>query len=241
MLSELRADRAPSRAVRLAAATVMAFCVGLFLLVAEDVLDGGGLISRDAAVLGWFVEHRGDTWITVARWSSTLLGFGGLCVLALVLTWWLRRRAVPPALAAAPLAALLLGGLAAVVAKAVFGRERPPLVLHATSVGLAAFPSAHATDAAAFFVAASLVVCLTVVHRRGRQLLVLAGGVALAGLVGVSRLVLAVHWLSDVVAGWALGTAVAVAVVLGAWLVVAGGAAATVAVGRGAGRTPPGR
>jgi undecaprenyl-diphosphatase len=103
------------------------------------------------------------------------------------------------------------------VMKALFGRERPPVTLHEVSVGLAAFPSAHATDAAAFFGAAALTLALAVARHRWVKALLLVGAAALAGLVGLSRLVLAVHWLSDVVAGWALGTAVATAVVMSAW------------------------
>ena len=36
----------------------MAGCLALLVVIAEDVLDGGGFISRDEAVLGWFVEHE---------------------------------------------------------------------------------------------------------------------------------------------------------------------------------------
>jgi undecaprenyl-diphosphatase len=196
---------------------VVAMCLGLFLLIAEDVLDGGGLISHDQAVLTWFVEHRSDWLVTAARWVSTLGGFASLSIVAVAIGLWLWSRRTPPVLAAAPLASLLLGGLASAATKALFGRERPPVTLHEVSVGLASFPSAHATDAAAFFVAAGFTLALTVACHRYAKLLLMAGAAALAGLVGLSRLVLAVHWLSDVVAGWALGTAIAVVVVMFAW------------------------
>jgi membrane-associated phospholipid phosphatase len=48
----------------------------------------------------------------------------------------------------------------------------------------------------------------------------IALGVALGGLIGLSRLVLGAHWPTDVLAGWALGTAVAVAVVTALALIV---------------------
>jgi membrane-associated phospholipid phosphatase len=168
-----RADRPPSRRALASAGLVVVGCLGLFVLIAEDVLDGGGLISRDEAALSWFVDHRTDPLITAARWVSTLGGFIALCVIG--------------------------------------------IALRATTVGLASFPSAHATYAAAFFIAAALTLALTSARERWEKPVLLAGGAALAGLVGVSRLVLAVHWLSDVIAGWALGTAVAVTVVMLAW------------------------
>ena len=82
---------------------------------------------------------------------------------------------------------------------------------------IGAFPSGHATDAAACLLAGSFVLALTVAVRRRGQLLWLLAGLVGAGLVGLSRLILAVHWLSDVVAGWALGTAIAILVVVASW------------------------
>ncbi len=197
--------------------------MALFVFVAEDVLDGGGLISRDRAVLDWFVGHRTQGLVGAARAVSTVGGFFGLLGLSLVTgaLLWIRRWR--NALVAAPLVSLLLCGAASTLAKVSFGRSRPPLRLHAVQVGLDAFPSSHAAEAAACLLATALTLSLTVAHRRWARLALLAGALSLAGLVGISRLVLAVHWFSDVVAGWALGTATAVTVVTGLWWVAARG------------------
>jgi hypothetical protein len=134
-----RADRPPSRRALASAGLVVVGCLGLFVLIAEDVLDGGGLISRDEAALSWFVDHRTDPLITAARWVSTLGGFIALCVIGIALGLLLGSRRTPVLLAAAPMASLLLGGLASLAAKELFGRDRPPITLRATTVGLASF------------------------------------------------------------------------------------------------------
>src|SRR6476659_6732672 len=114
----LRADLPPSRRAFITLDAVGAVCLGLFVLIAEDVLDGGGLISHDEAVLNWFVDHRSEWSITVARWVSTVGGFAWLCIAGIAVGLWLWTRRTAPGLAAAPLLALLLGGLASTVAKA---------------------------------------------------------------------------------------------------------------------------
>lgn len=215
--AQLPADRPPSVRVRVAAGAVVAGCLGVFLLIAEDVLDGGGLMSRDASVLHWFVDHRGEAWVSAARVIGSLCGFVGLSTVTIVVGALLWRTGRARRLAAAPLVALALASLASTVAKQLFDRPRPPAALRAAHTSTAAFPSGHATSAAACFVAIGLVLAIAVMRRPSTRIAVVAAGVVAAAVVGISRLVLAVHWLSDVVAGWALGTAAAVAVVVAAW------------------------
>lgn len=217
--SRLRADIRPSVGVLIVAGTVSALCLGIFVLVAEDLLDGGGLISHDKAVLAWFVEHRTDFLISIARLLSVLGSFVSLAILSVLIAVVEKASDRRWCLALAPLIALLVASLTSTCAKVLFGRERPPVTVHATTVTLAAFPSGHATDAAACLLAAALLLALTVARRRYVQVLLLLAGLLLAGLVGLSRLILGVHWLSDVVAGWALGAAIATLAVVGAWLV----------------------
>jgi undecaprenyl-diphosphatase len=220
-VAPLSADFVPSRTTRTVTAALALASAAFFLLIAEDVLDGGGLISYDEAVLAWFLDHRTDRLVNAAKLVSTVGSFVSLLILSLAGGLWLWRRRVHLGLAVTPLLALLLASLASTVTKALFDRDRPPMTVHATTVTLAAFPSGHATDAAAFFLAGSLTISLTVAHHRSTQLLFIGSGLLLAALVGVSRLVLAVHWLSDVVAGWALGTSIGITVVVILWYAVA--------------------
>jgi undecaprenyl-diphosphatase len=199
------------------ATTVVVAMLLLFVAIAEDLADGGGLISHDESALNWFVDHRTERMISVARFLSTAGGFVSLACAGALLGLWLWHRGWHFGIAFASLISLLLASLAATVAKAIFGRARPPIDVRAVHVASPAFPSGHATDAAGFFLAAAFVLIITVARHRRTQLIVLSVGTLLAALVGVSRLVLAVHWLSDVVAGWALGTAIATTTVVVLW------------------------
>jgi undecaprenyl-diphosphatase len=217
MTAVLNARVAPSQRLLAVAGGLVAVSTRLFLFIAEDVADGGGMISRDEAVMRWFVDQRSDWMVSAARFVSTAGGFASLLVVGVVLGYGLWRRDWHLGVAFAPVIALLLALGAATAAKAIFGRPRPPIVFHEVQVGSPAFPSGHATDAAAFFLATAFVLAITVAHHRRTQVLLLGAAMFLAALVGISRLVLAVHWLSDVVAGWALGSAIAIATVVVAW------------------------
>jgi undecaprenyl-diphosphatase len=88
------------------------------------------------------------------------------------------------------------------VQKADIGRLRPDETVHLSKVHSLSFPSGHAAN--------SMLVLLTVallVARPGRERQwAVAAALSLSFLIGVSRVMLGVHWPSDVVAGWAYGS-----------------------------------
>jgi undecaprenyl-diphosphatase len=75
------------------------------------------------------------------------------------------------------------------------------------------FPSAHAAFAAAFFLAITYLIVPRIKSLIARELVIL-GAVVLTIVIGLSRLVLSVHWASDVIAGWSLGIFCATASIL---------------------------
>jgi undecaprenyl-diphosphatase len=99
--------------------------------------------------------------------------------------------------------------------KGLYDRPRPDLVPHGSYVYSASFPSGHSTlSAATFLTLAMLVASLEPVRGTKRMVFALAALLVLG--IGFSRVYLAVHWPSDVLAGWCLGAAWA----LGAWTVL---------------------
>ena len=135
--------------------------------------------------------------------------------LLVVGAWLLYRRYVQPAVLCAVAS---LGSLALVTAvKDGIDRPRPAVPVHVASAPGASFPSGHAATAAA---AALTVIVLSWPHvgRRWRWVVSVAAGVV-AVAVGFSRLVLGVHYPSDVAGGWFGATALVFGVValLRAW------------------------
>jgi membrane protein DedA with SNARE-associated domain len=84
---------------------------------------------------------------------------------------------------------------------------------HASLISDPSFPSGHAAFAAAFFVVVAYLLSFRVRSWIKRELL-MTGCVLLTIAIGLSRLVLNVHWASDVIAGWSLGIFCATASIL---------------------------
>lgn len=109
-----------------------------------------------------------------------------------------------PARAAAVSVAMVTGALAVTALKAAFGRARPdPEFAALVQEGLS-FPSGHASMSAVFY----LTVGVLVAQRHGRlreRAFLMTVAVFMAALIGITRVMLGVHWASDVLAGWAFG------------------------------------
>ncbi|MBI1196342.1 MAG: phosphatase PAP2 family protein [Phenylobacterium sp.] len=89
--------------------------------------------------------------------------------------------------------------------KAFYHRPRPDLVPHEVYVYSGSFPSGHSTLSAATWLTLAMLIASLETRRRTKALVYVVAGVILAG-VGVSRVYLGVHWPSDVLAGWCLGS-----------------------------------
>ncbi len=102
---------------------------------------------------------------------------------------------------------VLLVTVVAPVGKLVIDRPRPSWTEPLVTIGGSSFPSGHAAGAGLLVATAMLLTHMSVASRGRRWLLDLAW-VLLGVLIGLDRILLAVHYASDVLAGWALGAAV---------------------------------
>jgi len=87
--------------------------------------------------------------------------------------------------------------------KAFFARVRPDFVPHLDAVTSAAYPSGHANNAAVVYIL--FIMLVPQARHPGWQL----AAAAMIIVTGLSRVMLGVHWPTDVIGGWMLGTAFA--------------------------------
>ena len=190
-----------------------------FAGVSEDVTQHNGLAATDARELSLFTDHRSALLVRGARAVTDLGAVAVVGVVALAAGYLLWRRGARLGLAIAPAVSLGAAGVAAGIGKALVGRSRPPVGLRLVNETEPSFPSGHTTDGTAFYLALALVVAIVVFRKPIARMLVVAGAGLLAGVIGLSRLELGVHWPTDVMAGWALGATIALAVTITAAVV----------------------
>ncbi len=102
------------------------------------------------------------------------------------------------------LASVSVGGSLIGVLKSNFDRMRPSPEFAQMAVDGLAFPSGHSSAAAIVFLTVAALLADTRSRARER-IYVLAVAVVVVLLVGISRVVLGVHWATDVIGGWAMG------------------------------------
>lgn len=173
--------------------------------VYESIAESDGVAGLDQPVLERAIALRSpglDTWVT------RFTGLGGpvwMPVLAtatavlLALLWRSRTPVVLMLIAAAGSLAMTSTG------KTLIGRARPP---QAEAVppfeSSPSFPSGHTLNATVLTAVVVYLLLRRVSSRRARVATVVVG-VTFAGAMGLSRVFLGHHWLTDVVAAWLLG------------------------------------
>lgn len=106
------------------------------------------------------------------------------------------------------------GAMAVELLKQFFERPRPSIVPHLRRVVSDSFPSGHAMQSAILYLTLGALM-MHVAERRLTKVFCIGMAILLTLLVGVSRVVIGVHYPTDVVGGWILGFLWA----MGAWAI----------------------
>ncbi len=183
--------------------TAGALCGWAFGGLTEDVVSHNEMALRDPVVLSWMDAHR-TAWLDPVMKAVTWAGAWEVLTVVLVLAgahWVYRHGDWRPA---GWLLVTATGAIAAYESvKQIVGRPRPPAPQMLVHAGGPAFPSGHATLTVAFYGMLALLLARGRPPRQRNAIWIVATLIALA--VGASRLYLGVHWLTDVLAGYALG------------------------------------
>ncbi len=183
--------------------TLVTVALGVFVGLAAGVLTGGELIF-DLAIMET-IHRLTSPWLTVIMRVITDSGSAlAIIVLSIGLAVYLQRRARRRS--ESILLLITQAGSAALgeALKSIFARPRPHLFPWLTAAGGWSFPSGHTLNAV---VLGGMLAWLVGRRLSGWRRIVLWIGVTLwAGLVGLSRVYLGVHYPSDVLASLAVGS-----------------------------------
>ena len=210
VVAALAANVSANSVLYITASIGLALVVGLTAAGAgiyDAVAEHDGISGLDQPALEQSIAHRTATNTQLLTWFTHLGGPIGMTIIASVITiamvWRWRSRT--------PLVLMLIavaGSLTmTAVGKAVVGRVRPPLTEAVPPYEYAfSFPSGHALNSS---VIAGMVAYLLVRRLRSRWARATAVVLAVAWAIamGLSRVFLGHHWLTDVSFAWLLGAA----------------------------------
>ncbi len=200
--------------IHLAVLAIVALIWG-FVQLSDEILETSQTgIDRQLLLMlrraGRPDDPIGPRWVEASWREITALGSDiivGL-ITALVMGFLLMHKMLRSALLL--LVAVVGGGLLSTLLKLTFARPRPDFVQHMVEVSSASFPSGHSLISAVIYpTLGALLASLS--PTRTAKVYYLATAFFLMLLVGFSRMYLGVHYPSDVLAGWSLGLAWALA------------------------------
>jgi undecaprenyl-diphosphatase len=176
--------------------------------VYESVVESDGVAALDKPALGLAVSLREPFLDTLITGYTNIGGPIGMPILTVAVMALLavRRRSWTPVIL---IAAAAFGSLLMTIAgKEAIGRLRPPLEAAVPPFESSpSFPSGHSLNAVVIAgVVAYLLVLRRSRHRRTPVLIVVLAAV-FALTMGLSRVYLGHHWLTDVIVAWTLGLA----------------------------------
>ena len=191
--------------------TVVVLLVSAWL-ISLGIHSKTGISHFDQSVWQFFVDHGSSQAHSLARFVTSFGVLGVLLPVAVVVgaLVWVRSRSVFAAIA--PWLSVVVCGQIVSVLKKSTDIARPPLEFQVVQIRNPSFPSGHAGNTTALIVSVVLVAwCVSEMSRRTKMWVSIGGAVIIAAM-GLTRIVLNVHWLSDVLAGWCIGAAVGLAI-----------------------------
>lgn len=163
------------------------------LFVELGIIAKTGPLPIDERVALWFKEHRTASQVRWAQVLSALttpvIVFAVIVVILLYLNYWTRSWYLRDFI---PLALVVTAALAATAAKPLFDRVRPGAGLTTLFDFEPSYPSSHTVFIGA--AGGSLLFFAT-----KRKFLIFMAMSAAAVFIGTMRLVLGVHWITDIV------------------------------------------
>lgn len=199
----------------LLAGLTTALLTWVFIQISIEMIEGDTR-GFDMAILHAAQAPRmSHPWVTEVM--RDLSGIGSTAVLTLFTVIAVGYLTVVRARLTALLvvAAVVTGTVGVSLLKTQFDRPRPDADLAVLLAPGMSFPSGHATISTIVFLTVAALLANTRTRVMERTY-ILAMPALMAMLVGLSRIAVGVHWATDVAAGWAFGTAWALA-----WLLLA--------------------
>ncbi|MDR7102563.1 undecaprenyl-diphosphatase [Croceicoccus sp. BE223] len=214
MLNRLRGRIASEFLPLLGLLVVMALAMGFGGLAGE--MTEGETSTWDRAIQ-LALRHKDDLAVPIgpaflktaaidltALGSETILTLVTLIAVAFLL---LRKRAHQAALLAVAVGG---GAIVSGLLKNQFARPRPDIVPHLVDASSGSFPSGHAMNSAIVYLTIAVLVARGYEERSTRVFIVVLALLATL-TIGATRVYLGVHWPSDMIAGWLVGCAWALA------------------------------